>query len=114
MLQFLYEESGLTEQIRCHTLCMILCLYARFKKRDVLWNSECVCPSVCLSVNFKVLCLALVYVLYLKKVPVPLSMTLESQMHLGYCMGIYASDVGSHLYFSQNLLFSEFSLFYQH
>ena len=33
-------------------------------------------------------------------------MKLESQLHVGYCMGNYASDAGSHLYFSQNLLFS--------
>ena len=32
-------------------------------------------------------------------------MKLESQLHLGYCMGMYASDVGSQLYF-ESLLFS--------
>ena len=38
-------------------------------------------------------------------------MKLESQLHLGCCMGMYASDTGYRLYFSQNVLFS--GLFYQ-
>ena len=40
-------------------------------------------------INVKVLRLALVYVLYLKSA---ISMKLESQLYLWYCVGIYASD----------------------
>ena len=32
-------------------------------------------------------------------------MKIESQLHLGYCMGIYALDAGSRLHLLQNLLF---------
>ena len=39
------------------------------------------------------------------------SIKLESQLHLGYLMGIYALDADFNLYFSQNLPFS--GLFYQ-
>ena len=42
-------------------------LYARLKKRDILWNSVCVHLSVCPSVNIKGMRIAQVYVLYLKK-----------------------------------------------
>ena len=97
---------------KLHRICLkkIIVFIRPFEKtgRIMKW---CLCPSVCLSV---VLCLALVYVLYLKISSSARSMKLESQLHLGYCMKIYASDAGSHLYFSQNLLFSGLSGFYQH
>ena len=34
------------------------------------------------------------------------SVKLESQLHLGYCMGIHASDAESNIHFLQNLLLS--------
>ena len=37
-------------------------------------------------------------------------MKLESQLNLGYCMGIYTSDAGPHLYFLCLALSSQLSL----
>ena len=39
------------------------------------------------------------------------SMKLEPQLYLGNCMGIYASDDGNNLHFSQKLPFSGLSIF---